>query len=733
MEDGELVNRVRAGDRQSYGILVERYRQRILRLCYRVAGNLPDAEDLAHDAFVEAYLKLAQLREPHKFASWLKTLALNLCRAWYRRQRRCNVELTEEIVAEPDERAYSALLVGGGWSLLSASHRLALALHYGEGLSYEEVAAFLDLPPGTVMSRLHRARHRLKQIMCQMRKDEEMTTTPEGEFGREVEAEIDALLALAGESAQIRERLSVLLRHSPERFALLIRQAEQAAALDNLALLLLRAGRPAMEVVLDCYLSTEEPVRANAALLLARFVGRAKPGTGDLPWARIAGRGIYLLLDILFRAGVADSVKAELLADLLEVAPDERTALLLLSALLCYREAAFPLLMERFWSAPTPEDLHRNADLLHALCRTGTQFAAALLAPLGSGDARLQSLALTGAEALARSLRSVWFETATDAREALASMFGGKGAPAPVGAEALPADRSGDATLDERVLLEQRFRRKWAPPLLRDRDPAILEALAEQVAAFTADERTELRNAALRTLGLLRGEAHRERLYAALAHPELSTRVAALRALADLEDREAGPHLLRAAQSQDATERRVAVEILGQLRVTEAVSVLRERLEDRDKQTQRAAATALGQLESEEARALLQQVLRSPDRQLARAAITALHYVAPADRPTATATMDRRPTTADRVRGDAKPPYFISLEAALRLLPDAEPCDELTFSRRIARACIDFASARRYLVEDGLVQRDGGIYRLTQAGEVVWRVERYLGACTETS
>jgi RNA polymerase sigma factor (sigma-70 family) len=736
MQDAELVGAVRTGDRQAYATLVERYRQHILRLCYRVAGNLPDAEDLAHEAFVEAYVKLDQLRDPEKFAPWLRALALNLCRAWYRRSRRADVELTEEVAAEPaGEETLTRLLICGGLSHLSAPHRLALALHYGEGLSYEEVAAFLDLPPGTVMSRLHRARHRLKQIMTQMRKDEEMTTTPEGEFGREVEAEIDALLTLAGESSRIRERLSVLLRHTPERFALLIRQAEHAAALDNLALLLLRAGRPAMEVVLDCYLSPDEPLRANAALLLARFVGRDKPGTGDQPWARIAGRGVYLLLDILFQARAADSVKAELLIELLEVAPDERTALLFLSALLCYREAAFPLLLERFWSMPTVEDLHRSADLLHALCRTGTQFAAVLLEPLRNGDTRQQTLALAGAEALARALRSEWYETAADAREGLSQLFGGRPAPSPAGTEGLSSARSGDTTSDARVLLEQRFRRKWAPPLQKDRDPAILATLAERVAVFTTDnDCAELRNAALRTLGLLADRTQRGHIQAALTHPELATRVAALRALADAADPEPGAHLIHAADSPEAVERRVAVEILGQLRVTEALPLLRERLDDPDKQIQRATATALGQLGNEDARALLRPLCQSPDKLLARAAISALLSETPAP-PTARPVPEpaQRTTAAQRMRGDAQPPFAISLEAALRLLPDTQPCDEITFSRRLAQACVDYASTRRYLVEDGLVQRDGGIYRLTAAGEVAWRVERFLVTDVERS
>jgi hypothetical protein len=65
--------------------------------------------------------------------------------------------------------------------------------------------------------------------------------------------------------------------------------------------------------------------------------------------------------------------------------------------------------------------------------------------------------------------------------------------------------------------------------------------------------------------------------------------------------------------------------------------------------------------------------------------------------------------------------------------PDLQPCDEITFTRRIAQACVDYASTRRYLVEDRLMQRDGGLYRLTAVGEVAWRVERLLAACPNRS
>src|SRR5215213_4123479 len=115
MDDAELIERVRAGDREAFGPLVARHQGRIYQLCYRVAGNSPDAEDLAHETFVEAYLKLEQLREPAKFGAWLRALALNLCRMWYRRrQREAGALLEEPAQAEPPENSslHQRMLVG---------------------------------------------------------------------------------------------------------------------------------------------------------------------------------------------------------------------------------------------------------------------------------------------------------------------------------------------------------------------------------------------------------------------------------------------------------------------------------------------------------------------------------------------------------------------------------------------------------------------------------------------
>src|SRR5437016_5963758 len=87
-QDRELVERVLAGEREAYGRLVERCPGLIYHLCYGVTGNPSDAEELAHETFVEAYVKLPQLRDPQRFAPWLKTLALNLCPMCFRQRRR---------------------------------------------------------------------------------------------------------------------------------------------------------------------------------------------------------------------------------------------------------------------------------------------------------------------------------------------------------------------------------------------------------------------------------------------------------------------------------------------------------------------------------------------------------------------------------------------------------------------------------------------------------------------
>jgi RNA polymerase sigma-70 factor (ECF subfamily) len=711
MEDGALVNMVRAGDRGAFTTLVERHQARVIGLCYRVAGNMPDAEDLAHQAFVEAYVKLGQLREPERFGGWLRTIALNLCRAWYRQRRNGPAELRDDVAAvgEPEDALGDRMQTG--LAQLSAAHRLIVVLHHGEGLSYEQVARFLDVPVGTVMSRLHRARTQLKRITEEMLEQDTPTHTPDFDFKKEIEVEIEALLRMFPEDARARERLSIILDNAPERFAALIRQADEAEARADLALLLRRAGPRGIEVTLDCCLSTDEALRANASAVLGRFIATAKTGV-DTPYAtRIAARGAYLIVDAVARSSDANTeMKARLLADLLPDAPDERTLLLFLNALMCYDGVAMAVLVERAGEAASPEALHAQPGTVHGLCRMGSRFAGVLLEWLSTGDAREKGLALAGAEAVARSL--------TDG--------------------ALDWKTAGD----ERVLLEQRFRLKWAPPVGKLRDPRVWSDLAEAVAREAAVDRAEHRDAALRALGLLVNLSADPRwvelIHASAGHPVLSTRLAALRAIGDYGDTEAGDILLRATHGDDPAERRAAVELVGRLKVEGGVERATELLGDGDAGVRRSAISALGEYESPAARLVLEDVLRGPDKTLAKAAAGVLFGKrSPERRFGPGAEGDEPPvpkggppgrarTIGDLVRDGATPPYYIALDAAIRAVPEIRPYHEGEFSRIVARACYDFACTRRFLVEEGLTRREGNVYTFTEIGEAVWRVERYL-------
>ena len=168
MEDSKLVQAILSGDQELFGMLMDRHRPMVHRLCFQMVADGFAAEELAHDAFVEAYLRLDQLRDPAKFRFWLKQIALNLCRMWFRKRKLQMVELSEEsqeMVEEEESDEDIHVQMAAGLSLLSAPHRLVLVLHYLERLSYDDIAGFLDIPIGTVTSRLHRARAVLKHII----------------------------------------------------------------------------------------------------------------------------------------------------------------------------------------------------------------------------------------------------------------------------------------------------------------------------------------------------------------------------------------------------------------------------------------------------------------------------------------------------------------------------------------------------------------------------------------
>ncbi|MGD0112611.1 MAG: RNA polymerase sigma factor [Armatimonadota bacterium] len=178
----EQVQRATAGDQQAFTELVNRYRDAVYGICYHRVGHPEEAKDLAQEAFLRAYLDLGQLRDPVAFPAWLRRVTERVCSTWQRRQRLQMVPLegTPEPIVVRDLDL--PLAVRQGLMQLSEDARLAITLYHINGYSVGEVARFLEVPVGTVKSRLHHARRRLQGALMDEYKDALRHGAPGDEF-----------------------------------------------------------------------------------------------------------------------------------------------------------------------------------------------------------------------------------------------------------------------------------------------------------------------------------------------------------------------------------------------------------------------------------------------------------------------------------------------------------------------------------------------------------------------
>lgn len=184
IEDAKLVKAAVAGDRDAYGELVERYQDRLFNTLLRVLGSRDDAKDVAQDAFVQAFVKLETFRGASRFYTWLYRIAMNMALSHRRRRRPVlSIEAVREGVGDepvdqnrgPEARMMDgerAAAVQAALARLGEEHRQILVLREMEDCSYETIAEILQLPIGTVRSRLFRARLVLKEELKSIFSDE---------------------------------------------------------------------------------------------------------------------------------------------------------------------------------------------------------------------------------------------------------------------------------------------------------------------------------------------------------------------------------------------------------------------------------------------------------------------------------------------------------------------------------------------------------------------------------
>jgi len=182
VDDAELVERVKNGQTEAFNELVLRYQDRLFNTCWRICGHLEDARDLTQQAFLKAYESLGGFRHQSAFYTWIFRVAVNLALSHRRsaaRHRAVSLDHVDQqgtqaaalarfeqtAVDDAAQRSETVELhgvVARALQSLCDDDRAVIVLRDVEGFDYREIALILDVPAGTVKSRLHRARLALR-------------------------------------------------------------------------------------------------------------------------------------------------------------------------------------------------------------------------------------------------------------------------------------------------------------------------------------------------------------------------------------------------------------------------------------------------------------------------------------------------------------------------------------------------------------------------------------------
>jgi RNA polymerase sigma-70 factor, ECF subfamily len=180
IDDRRLIAECLQGRTAAFGELVRRYQDRLYNSIYRVVDNAEDAYDVVQEAFLNAYQSLNSFKGDAEFFTWLYRIAFNsaislkrkrkavLRFEWGRDEKSGPEPLDESVFSRPGasmERIEEDASLQAALNRLSPEHRAVLVLKDLEGQKYEDIADILDVPIGTIRSRLHRARLELRELL----------------------------------------------------------------------------------------------------------------------------------------------------------------------------------------------------------------------------------------------------------------------------------------------------------------------------------------------------------------------------------------------------------------------------------------------------------------------------------------------------------------------------------------------------------------------------------------
>jgi RNA polymerase sigma-70 factor (ECF subfamily) len=160
----ELIAQILDGDEDAYATLIDRYKEGLYRHCFKFVRDEDEAEDIAHEAFIEAYVHLDRYDPRFRFSTWLYKIATNI--ALMRLRRRRNVRMDRIVSDLPDaEDLVFYKEIHDAVDALPLQYRTVVSMHYWQGKSYSEIAAHLGTSVGSVKGWMSRAKKQLKEVL----------------------------------------------------------------------------------------------------------------------------------------------------------------------------------------------------------------------------------------------------------------------------------------------------------------------------------------------------------------------------------------------------------------------------------------------------------------------------------------------------------------------------------------------------------------------------------------
>lgn len=169
----KIISYAKSGDKDAFALLVKKYKEKVFRFAFGMLSDRMEAEDVSQEAFIKAFYSLSKLENEYAFTSWLTRIVSNLCYDRIQKRRKENLissELIETNISSNEmERTDLNMTIQEAMKILSLEHREVVLLRDVEGYSYDEIAAMLNIPLGTVKSRINTARLLLrKEMKCEL-------------------------------------------------------------------------------------------------------------------------------------------------------------------------------------------------------------------------------------------------------------------------------------------------------------------------------------------------------------------------------------------------------------------------------------------------------------------------------------------------------------------------------------------------------------------------------------